>query len=440
MTIDASRRTTVVRPFRALHFDPARVRFADVVTPPYDVIDAEQREQLLQASPYNVARVILPERGEEAEAGRLLCEWIDQGLIVQEPEPCLYWLVQDYVGPDGVARSRGGVVAVLRVEPYETGTVRPHERTLTGPKQGRLALMRAVRANVSPIFGIYDDPDHEIAGAIQPAIADREPVLEVRDGVGTVHRLWRVCDEEVAARVIDAFGSRAIVIADGHHRYETALAYRAERRAAEGDPPGEQAYDYAPIYLASSSDPGLAIFPTHRIVLRVEPEVHAGLPAALARRFESEVVPGGVGDLYAELASRSHERRAFGLWLGGGHPGLLLTLRRDGDLDEALPGASDAMRALDVAAVGALVLDELLGLDPEAVAATSRIRYRRDAQSAAEAVAAEPPGTALALLLRPPSIAEVEAVAEAGETMPQKSTYFYPKILDGMVFHHLDRD
>ena len=431
---------TDVRPFRALHFDPARVDLATVVTPPYDVIDPAQRAQLAERSPYNVVRLILPDPGEEAAAGVLFGSWLDQGVVVREPDPCLYWLEQDYVGPDGVARTRRGVIAALRLDPYGAGGVRPHERTMAGPKVGRLALLRALRANVSPIFAMYDDPERRVSGAIEPSLDGKQPVLEVTTDDGTTHRLWRVCNEEVAATVTTALAERHVIIADGHHRYETALEYRSERRAEEGDAGGDRAYDFAPVYLANSQDPGLELFPTHRVVKRVDPALQRGLEEragrATGRSRPSRATPTRCT---TTLAGRSHERRAFGLWRGGGQPGLLLTLRDEAVLADALPGASPATRHLDVAAVGALVLDRLLGIDAAAVSTTDRIalpaarRRRRQPPSPPS-----PTATAVALLLRAPTIEEVEAVAEAGETMPQKSTYFFPKILDGMVFHALD--
>src|SRR3954468_8715075 len=305
---------TDVRPFRALHLDPARVDLATVVTPPYDVTDAAQRARLAERSEHNVVRLILPDPGEEAAAGRLFGSWLDQGVVVREPDPCLYWLEQDYVGPDGVARTRHGVIAALRLDPYGAGGVRPHERTMAGPKVGRLALLRALRANVSPIFAMYDDPERRVTSAIEPSLEDRKPVLEVTTDDETTHRLWRVCNEAVATSVAAVLAERHVIIADGHHRYETALEYRSERRAAEGDPPGDRAYDFAPVYLANSQDPGLELFPTHRVVRGVEPSRHTELERRLAERWEIEEVPGDVDALYETLAARSHERRAFGLW------------------------------------------------------------------------------------------------------------------------------
>jgi uncharacterized protein (DUF1015 family) len=432
-----ARTSTVVRPFRALHYDLSRVEAADVVAPPYDVIDEPHRQQLLARSPYNVVRLILPGSGNEAEAGATFERWIEEGILVREPRPSAWWLEQEATGPDGVRRSRSGLITTVRVDAYGEGAVRPHERTLDGPKAGRLALMRAVGANLSPIFAIYDDAARAVTLLVDALLVDSPPVLEVRDPDGTDHRLWRIDDAEVLAAISRSLADLPLVIADGHHRYETAMTYRAERRAADGDPAGEQPYDFAPVYLANRCDPGLEPFATHRVITGIDPALHAGLAARLSD-WDTVRVDGGVEALERALTAAPRERTAFGLWTGADDGGTLLTLRDQALAVEALPDASDATRALDVAVIGALVLDHVFGLDAGSVAVTDRIRYRRRAAEAGEAVAAEPPGSAVALLLRAPTVSEVEAVAAAGETMPQKSTYFFPKLLDGLVFHPLD--
>jgi uncharacterized protein (DUF1015 family) len=431
-----ARASTVVRPFRALRYDLARVRAADVVSPPYDVIDEAQRQELLERSPYNVVRLILPGSGHEPEAGETLERWIDEGILIREPRPSAWWLEQEATGPDGVRRTRSGLITTVRVDAYGEGAVRPHERTLDGPKAGRLALMRAVGANLSPIFAIYDDPARGVTTLVDALLVDSPPLIDVRDSDGTDHRLWRIDDEDVLAAISRSLADLPLVIADGHHRYETAMTYRAERRAADGDPAGEQPYDFAPVYLANRRDPGLEPFATHRVITGLDPALHDGLAARLSD-WDAVRVGGDIEALDRALASAPRDRPAFGLWPGGVAGGTLLTLRDPGLVLEALPDASDATRALDVAVIGALVLDAVFGIDPDTVAVTDRIRYRRRAGEAAEAVAAEPAGTAVALLLRAPTVAEVEAVAAAGETMPQKSTYFFPKLLDGLVFHPL---
>jgi uncharacterized protein (DUF1015 family) len=414
-----------IRPFHALHYAADRVRLADVVSPPYDVIDEGLRRRLLDRSPYNVVHLILPEPGEEREAGDTLEAWRREQVVLREPRPCMYWLEQHAHGPDGVRRRRAGLIAALRLEPYAPGRVRRHERTMDGPKAGRLAVLRAVRANLSPIFMAYGDPSRRISESFEAFVAGRAPVFETNDEEGTSHRLWRVCDEEPQRIAIEVIGGRPLTIIDGHHRYETALAYRDERRAADGDPPELRAYDFAPVYLANRHDPGLMLFPTHRIVSGLDPALWERLPELLAERWALEELPD-VAALERRIVSPSRGVRSFGLVRGGGEPPLHARLR------------GEAPTALDVAAVETLVLADVLGIDAESIATTDRIAYPRRADDAAALVAAAPPRTAVALLVPAPTIADVEAVADADQTMPPKSTFFFPKILDGMVFNQLD--
>jgi uncharacterized protein (DUF1015 family) len=414
-----------IRPFHALHYADDRVHLADVVSPPYDVIDDDLRRRLLARSPYNVVHLILPEPGEEREAGDTFAEWRREGVVAREPRPCMYWLEQHARGPDGVRRRRAGLIAALPLEPYAPGRIRRHERTLEAPKAGRLAVLRAVRANLSPIFMSYGDPSRQISEIFEPLVASRAPIFEATDEEGTSHRLWRVCEDAPVRTAIDVVGSRPLTIVDGHHRYETALAYRNERRLADGDPPELLAYDFAPVYLANRHDPGLVLFPTHRVVRGVDPDLWERLPELLAERWELEEA----ADLMAlerRIAAPQRGVRSFGLVRGDGAPLLHARLRGE-------PGT-----ALDAVAVGTLVLRDILGLDAEEVATTDRIAYRQSAEAAAALVAAEPPRTAITLLVPAPSLSDVEAVADAGETMPPKSTFFFPKILDGMVFNQLD--
>ena len=223
----------------------------DVVAPPYDVITAADRETLLRRSPYNVVRLILPDAGDEAVVNDLFCEWQREGVLVQEAQPCLYRVEQDFVGPDGVRRTRTGVIALVRLEPYEARVVRPHERTYSGPKAGRLRLLRATRAQLSPVFALYDDPSGRVEAALA-ARAEHDAEIDVTDGQGTRHRLWRVVSghEEVEA----VLAGCPLLIADGHHRYETALAYQAERRGSDDAPAG-----WTMMYLANACSPGRQI-------------------------------------------------------------------------------------------------------------------------------------------------------------------------------------
>ena len=421
-----SRPETTVRPFRGLHFDAGRVAMADVVSPPYDVIDDRRQAQLEAASPYNVVRLILPRPGHEDEVSDLLRRWQEEGVLVTDEEPSLYWVEQEYTGPDGVPRRRDGFIGLVRVEPYEARVVRPHERTHAAPKEGRLRLLRATEAQLSPVFALYRDPEGRAEAALRAARSGG-PDVDVTDPEGTRHRLWRLPGDHAAVR--NAVAGSPLLIADGHHRYETALAYRAESEGRDDD-----GAEWTMMYLVNAEAEGLTIFPTHRVVSGLEPAVEANLARALREQgLTVSEIAGDVGDLVEALAA-TRDVPAFGIWRGPAKPALLCLLEDAEPMRSALPDASEATRTLDVAVVETLVLGPVLGLRAEDVAHTDRLRYAHRAEDAARLAAVA--GT-VAVILRAPPIEAVEAVVEAGETMPQKSTYFYPKTVDGFVFHRL---
>jgi uncharacterized protein (DUF1015 family) len=355
-----------IKPFRALRYDTDRAGpLETLVAPPYDVIGPEEREDLLAKSPHNVVHLTLPD--SEDSAGQSFREWREERILMPE-EPGYWALSQDYVGPDGVSRTRTGLVGSLKVEPYEAGTVLPHERTHRGPKEGRLRLLREVRAQLEPIFLLYE-------GDAPFEAPDRPPDLEVE---GT--RLWRLPDEALG----QAFADRRLLIADGHHRYETALAYHEEMGTPES---GNMM-----VVLVSLEDPGLTIFPTHRVFREAPHDLLTG-----------ETRPDPESAL-RELDDLSRERAAVVVY--------------DGKTELAVDGSGE----LDVQLVDRLGHEGL--------------SYTADWR---EAVRAVDDGEAeVAVLMRPTRIEDVFQVAARGETMPQKSTYFYPKLVSGLLFHPLE--
>jgi uncharacterized protein (DUF1015 family) len=401
-----------VRPFRALRYAAGAGPLADLVAPPYDVISADERRDLLAASPYNAVRLILPEVGYDEVAG-LIASWRDQGAVDVSGEPCLIAWTQSFVLDDGVPRERRTLLAAVGIEPYEARVVRPHERTHAGPKEDRLRLTRAVRTNLSPVFGLYPDPEGLAWKAAEPTgPAD----AELTDREGTVHRFWRVTDPDALAGVAEAMRDRWILIADGHHRYETALAYRDELRAAgEGAGP----HDRVLMGLTALDDPGLVVLPTHRLLTR--------WPEGAESAFDARAV-AGLDDLLAALREAPGDAPAIGLLRPGG--AWLLTRPAD--------DALSAAQALDVAALEREILVPHLGADQAALAHDGVLSYTKDAAEAQSLV--DSGAIAAALILRGIPKASVAAVAEAGETMPQKSTYFFPKLLTGVAFHSLVDD
>ncbi|MFL5517383.1 MAG: DUF1015 domain-containing protein [Gemmatimonadales bacterium] len=414
-----------VQPLRALHYETSVAGpLAGLVAPPYDVIDDGQRAALLEQSPYNVVAVDLP-KGEPdpyKEAGELFESWQLQGALARDREPALWAHTQDYVGPDGERRTRRGFFCRVRIEDYGPGRVRPHERTHPGPKEDRLRLTRATRANISPIFSLYSDPEQAAWGALEPATQDA-PWGEVSDGDGTTHRIWRVADPAAIAAVQAAAQGSELLIADGHHRYETMQTYAREVG-------GQGEHDFMLMCLVALEDPGLTVFPTHRLVNKLDRERQEALGAALRRDFEVEEVPieqiapePGIGPLVIGYFDGHHQRP------------LRLTLRDQALADAVLPGYSDAYRQLDTGVLEALVLKGALGLSDDDISHFNGLFYARDTEEALRMVRSDE--YEAAFFMRPPPVEQVQAVAAAGENMPPKSTFFYPKLLTGLLFNPL---
>jgi uncharacterized protein (DUF1015 family) len=413
-----------VRPIQPLRYDLGKVALADVVAPPYDVIDDGQRAELVGRSEHNVVELDLPRDpagGDPYEhAARLLREWTGEGVLVRDEEPAIWALEQDYSAPDGSRLTRRGFLGRVRLAPYGEG-IRPHERTQPGPKEDRLRLTRATRHNLSPIFALHPG---DAWRHLEPAV-DGQPWGEVRDGDGTSHRVWRVTDPAVHEAIASELEPGELLIADGHHRYETSLAYQREVGR------GGQA-DFVLMALVSLEDPGLTVFPTHRLVSgpAADPAQQEALVAGLRDVFEAEEVPRDQLDPGA-----AEGVGVFGYVDAHSDRGLRLRLTDTSRVDEALAGRSHAYRTLDAAILEELVLKGILGMSPDDIAAKRGIGYTPSVDEAMRKLEAGDYGAAF--LLRPTPVDQVRAVAAAGETMPPKSTYFFPKLLTGMVFNPL---
>jgi uncharacterized protein (DUF1015 family) len=411
-----------IQPLRALRYDLDKTGgLQPVVAPPYDVIDAQQRAELEARSPYNVVRIDLPEGGEDRydRAAAQFESWRDAGVILQDQQPALWTLAQEYTGPDGRARTRRGFFARVRVEDYGPGRIRPHERTHPGPKEDRLRLTRATRTNLSPIFSLYSDP----TGVAETALADPEPWAEITDADGTVNHLARVTDEAAIAAVTEALGGTELLIADGHHRYETARVYAEE---IGGDGP----HRYVLMCLVALQDPGLTVFPTHRLVRELTSEQQVALATALRREFEIEPLED-TGRLAPEPGDRvrmgyidTHFKRPY-----------MLTLRDQATADAALADHAEPYRRLDTAVLEALILKGTLGMTDHDIDELNGLGYARDFAQALELI--EDASYDAAFFMAPTPIERVQEVAASGESMPPKSTYFVPKVGTGLVFNSL---
>ncbi|MBN9391596.1 MAG: DUF1015 domain-containing protein [Chloroflexi bacterium] len=441
-----------VRPFAGLRYNLARFgdaqAMAQLIAPPYDVIDAEKRKALIAASPYNVVRLELPE-GEDRynEAARFLREWLATGILARDGSPAFYVYDEEYALPDGSKLTCRAIFAAVRLYDWADDVIMPHESTMTGPKADRLALLQATRANLSPIFSVYDDTAGTISQAINRGIAVQEaseagqdnpvrPGFAFADAEGNRHRFSPVSGTEAVAAISAAFADKRLYIADGHHRYETALNYRNEQRAGGGD--SEQPAEFVLMALTEINDPGLVILPTHRLITALSATARANLETHLAGNFAVEHFPTGdnpartVARLLAEHKGEGHIFGAYGLKPGSVS---LLRLLNSAAMADS-PDHSAAWRELDVAILQKAILQDGIGMTEQTLAAGKDILYIKDPVEAIEMVEA---GSAqLAFFLQPTPVTAVLAIADAHDRMPRKSTYFIPKLPTGVVMRSLE--
>ena len=451
-----------IQPFRAYRYDTNRVALNDVLTQPYDKITPAMQERYYAASPHNLiaiekGRVLpgdSPENNVYTRAARTVDEWIAEQILVPDPAPAIYIYAQEFEVPGThTRRERIGFIALTRVEDYDAQVVFRHERTLSAPKADRIELLRQTRAQTGQLFLLYDDASQQIDRWLDEA-AHKNPPLAMTDEYGVTHKLWPVSDPAFVAHIQKAMAPKKLVIADGHHRYETALHYRDECRARAGKTDPLAAPEFAMATFINTHSKGLTILPTHRTV--------ANLPNFDFERFRKSLAP--YFDWYAypflspeerqsahaefrkDLEGRSHGRRALGVYAGPGsaadskeQPGpafYLFALQRGIDLEDVMPEVPEAQRELDVVLLHRLILQKGLGITPEDVASEKSVGYEREMDAA---IAAVDSGRAqIAFLLNPVPVKQVVEIALGGNVMPQKSTDFYPKLLSGIAIYRLE--
>lgn len=427
--------------FAGIHYDPERVPVHDVIAPPYDVLSSAQQDALYARHPDNIVRLILsreepgdtPGADRYSRAAAFLRDRRAQGVLIQDPEPGLYEYHQIFRHPLDPGRSvrRLTLFVALALVPYEQGVVLPHEETHPKAKADRMALMRATEANPEPIYGLYEDPEQQVAHRLAAARGAASPLLDATVE-GDRHLVYQHTDSSVITDLRQFFQPRRIWIADGHHRYETALAYRQERRESEGRPKEPKPYDFLLIGLSAFEDPGLVVLPTHRLVKSVPAARLEELPLQLERFFEVRATGVEVARAWIRQSIAGQHRFAI-LHSGGAYT---LTLREELRLDPATAaGHCEAWQSLDVTLLQALVLDRCLGISWAALAHTPDVVYTRDEEEAVRSV--ETGACSLACLLQQPTVTEVRDVAAAGDKMPQKSTFFYPKLWSGLILRSL---
>ncbi len=425
----------IIKPFRAVRYDSTKVELNAVVAPPYDVISPEQQSELYERSPHNVVRLILGrEEDRYTSAAKSYHSWFRDGILVQDAEPAIYCVVHTF-STDGNENQRKGVILRCKLEEFEKRIVLPHERTMSKPKDDRLKLLELTKANFNQIFSFYLDTENSVDEVLERHLR-RDPVLQV-SFEGMENSIWSITEPSAVQAVAAHFQDKQVFIADGHHRYESCLNYRDIQKHRNPRHTGEESYNYIMMYLTNMDDPGLVILPTHRLVHGLEEFNLESFLQELSVEFEYKKIEG-LQRLRQGLAeARQH---AFGMIATGDGGFYLIRLKRDElarrDLAARDRATPEVLAGLDVTLLHGAVFEKMLHISPDAQVNQTNLRYVRDAEEVVTAVRA---GEAqLGFLMNPTKIEQVRAVSAAGEILPQKSTYFYPKLLSGLLINRLD--
>lgn len=421
-----------IAPFSALRYDPSTAGDINLlVTQPYDKIDRALQAEYYARHPHNIVRIILNDEAVADKespypgAARTFREWIAAGILKQDAEPAVYVYYQVFQW-GGKSFTRKGFIASVELE---AAKVRAHEHTLAGPKADRLRLLRALETNDENIFMLFSDPAGKAVTIMDAAVAKQPPLIECQDDLGETHKVWAVRDAEAIAALQQLVAARELFIADGHHRFETAVNYMHECEAKGWKPMGNNGFDHRMMALFPMEDPGLVIFPTHRLVKNVDNFTGTKLLECLACNFE-ETAFDTAEALFAAMDKGG--RYVFGLCaVGTEKPFYLLKLRDIKVMDQAAPDVSPASRQLDVTVLHRLILENELGIDKAKLEAFTHVEYLRSREDSVAKLGKS--GIQAVFLLNPTDVQGVKAVAEKGERMPQKSTDFYPKLLAGLV-------
>lgn len=432
---------TRIAPFRGILYNPKKVRdLSKVIAPPYDVITPEAQARLQRRSPYNIVHLDLNhEAGSYQGAARLFAEWQSEKILLRDETPAIYFLSHRFRSNGERERERLGFIALTRIEDFSTGTIRPHERTLAGPKEDRFQLMLACQANLSPIFALYSQPKRSINRMLWEQVQGVAPLMEVHEDAGGTCLLWRITDLQVIHLVQQETEGQTLLIADGHHRYEAALHYRDHLRAQRENCTGREAFNYVMAYFANMKDEGLVILPTHRLVRAYEPIPFQELEETLQRYFYLEPypkTPEGRRWFLRALQSGGKSRRLIGVSFKRDPRYLILRLKNKRIMQRLAKDLSAPLRELDVTTLHLLILEHILKLSAEDQLKKEVVSYSQDAERVLQAVEKEEQQAAF--VLNPPEPEEILTIAVGGERMPQKSTYFFPKLITGLVINKID--
>jgi len=429
-------------PFKALRYDPDQVKLEDVLTQPYDKITPEMQSKYYEKSTHNLVRIILGKAGETdtdtfnvyTRAAEYLHDWRSGGILKQDPDPGIYAYSQTFTVPGTRdLQERRGLIALGRLHDYAEGVVHRHEQTLSKPRADRLNLLRATRAHFGQIFMLYSDPAHEIEGLLKPRM-DEDPDISLLDEYETLHRVWRLHDPALIHAVQQKMRNKKLLIADGHHRYETALAYRNERRAAMGNSDPNAPHEFVMMTLIPMESRGLVILPTHRIVHGLLNFDRERMLEAAAEFFDIDRI-----DLRTESRSATTLLGQAGengtAFVAVTRQGPYLMRAKQDAIQHALRDIPALQRELDVVQLHRVLLERVLGISEEAIRNQENVRYERDAF---EAISWVRQGANVAFLMNPAKIEQVRDIAFGGEVLPQKSTDFYPKLLSGLAIYALE--
>jgi len=427
-----------IAPFRGILYNQSKVDIGAVVAPPYDVISPEEQNELYARNPYNVVRLILGREVDRyASAANYFRRWQDEGILVRDADPAIYFLKQTFrvdsaCGMNGKTVERKGFIALCKLEEFEKGVVLPHEKTLSKPKEDRLKLIKATKANFSQVFALYEDAEKKLDQYLNIA-THSAPSIDV-DFEGVNNKLWKLVNQDALQLIIKEMKDEQVLIADGHHRYETGLAYRDWVKSQNVNHTGSEPYNFIMMFFTNLHDEGLVILPTHRLVHSLKSFDYSAFVEGLKRYFDIEFADEkqkALGRL------RVIGRHAFVIAVQGQPRFILAHLRNEALLDEAVAETLPReVKQLDVTLLHSRIIGKVLGISAEAQELKLNLDYVKDAAEALDAVQS---GKAqIAFLMNPTKIEEVRAVAQAGYTMPQKSTYFYPKLLSGLVMNKLE--
>lgn len=433
--------TGKILPFQGLRYNQDKVRsLADVVTPPYDVISADMQEELYQRSAYNFCRLDFPKEEGDARysvVADVYKKWIQDKILIADDKPCIYIHHHTFTLPDGRNVVRKGFLAARRVEDFSEGGIKPHEKTLDGPKLDRLNMTRATHCNLSPVFSLYADPKFEIENKLQ-RLTQTTPVVDFVSSDQERHQLWKLTDAKTLTELDQVLSDRPLFIADGHHRYETSINYRNEMRAQNPEHKMDGASEYILMYFSNMNDDGLVILPIHRALHGMADLSYEDLLSKLSAFFEIYPVDGGqVEQNLSQLEEVGRNNHSFWIVSPDNQKSCIVSLSRTKWMQ--LPESNqiaDCLRGLDVTVLHQLVFRQLLGLSEESQAKQENLIYWKSTERAIRETSDG--NCQYTFILNPTRVEDVQNVAGAGEKMPQKSTYFFPKIVSGLVLHSVD--